>query len=315
MDDLIRSLEKSIGLYDVVLEPVEGGASVTGKIGEELEVITPGEYEVRLLLDSNRVTPHRIKIEGGEQLEVYHDPRGRRLIHRRYREASDRQLECTDGEFFVSALFPQITSGNVGQTFEFTIQDGGEGSRFSPRPTGIWVTIRPIVGGRPLTGESVLHFYDLKFRPNTPVPVAQVTVPNWPANSREAEISLWFRSGADIPPKEQREPVRDDDDIRYDSMPGIVFSMQRDFDTDGDPILVVEEKYESDPEDRQRARIVAYPPPNELLQRTLFEGGVRHEFHYRGGLRPKYVQIVSREQIQSEYVQLTEPVRIGLAEF
>lgn len=182
-------------------ELVDGrGTARPAEVGASLTVEPPGRaeppipYSVRL--EGRPQTAARIAVAGGESLELFVSADDSRLEHRRYDGGTEqgiraKQEDLTDPadpqqRWFVAAHLPK-REGGAGVRFPISIQNADE-TRFSPRPVEVWAEVRPegIAGVQPFV------FVDAAFEPNRPVPVIDLTVPNWPKDAGSAQIGLWF---------------------------------------------------------------------------------------------------------------------------
>ena len=300
--ELLHELERSAGLYSFELHHRDrrlGEALVANPIVVNQPDATRTQYSVSLGTNSD-VTPHPIELRGGEKIELYHNSTLQRLEHRLYDPKGAEKGECYD--HYVSALYPIRDNNRV--DFRVTIQNNDE-HLFSPRPIGFWATVKPTGGAL-----GVYHFSDMRFVAETPVPVLELTVPNWPRGIRRAEISCWFRFQEDI--ESHSESVRRGKQFRVGDLPEVSFRMDI-RGADNGIILVVEETSQSGVEGLQLARVVAKPSP-DVVSRTMFaeRNKLVHEFHYRGLREPTSVEVTPLAQIKRHYAHLVSPIQVTL---
>jgi hypothetical protein len=172
--------------------PAELGAAVT--VDPPARAEPPASYSVRL--EGRPQTAAGIAVAGGESLELFVSGDGTRLEHRRYDGGTEQGIRARQEDlpdpadarqrWFVAAHLPK-REGNAAVRFPVSIQNGDE-TRFSPRPEEIWAEVRPegIAGVQPFV------FVDAAYEPNRPVPVVDLTVPNWPKEAGWAQIGVWF---------------------------------------------------------------------------------------------------------------------------
>lgn len=167
---------------------------------------SPHYYEVTVPRTSARA---RVAVESEEALMLWLSEGT--LTHRRYdpdhnsdpaSRTSNNQNpnhESDDANFnppafYLAAQVPQPGAGEV--VFPVSIQNGNE-RLFSPRPAEAWIEIKPVFReGREAEAKAQpFLFYDLEFKPQTPVPVINCRAPRWPADAVAAEIQIWFKLG------------------------------------------------------------------------------------------------------------------------
>ena len=94
--------------------------------------------------------------------------------------------------FYAVAATPDVRGGDV--VFPISIQND-DPTRFSPKPSELWVEITPLVSNedRDPTRLPPYVFNDLGFEPNYPVPRVHCTASGWPPEADSADIELWFK--------------------------------------------------------------------------------------------------------------------------
>jgi hypothetical protein len=312
---LIKQLKDALGL--VQYSVVGTRSSQPRFVGDDwqAEHIFSAPTKHTIQLNTNPPAhPHDVFLESGEEIELTYNPAKQQLEHSRYSPSGTTVGKCKDVNFHVAALYPD-TRRLPKVTFRITIQNADE-TEFSPRPIGFWAQVTPTgFAGRKPNPVPVYHFTDMHFVDGTPVPVLQFTVLKWPDNAKRAEIDLWFCMQEDVKPwwrgkaeatKRFNVPANTEGEFTMKTEPA---RSGRGF------TLTVTELYGADATDLQRSRVMAYPPPSKTV-RTLLKkrGGVRHKFHYLGGITRSdtTLEITARDSMQSEYIGLVEPIQITL---
>jgi hypothetical protein len=182
-------------------ELVDGrGSARQAELGAAVTVDPPPAAEpplgYTLQLEGRPQTATKVAVAGGESLELFVSADGTRLEHRRYDGGTEQGIRARHEDlpdpadpqqrWFVAAHLPK-REGSAAVRFPVSIQNADE-TRFSPRPVDIWAEVRPegIAGVQPFV------FVDAAFEQNRPVPVIDLTVPNWPKDAGWAQIGLWF---------------------------------------------------------------------------------------------------------------------------
>lgn len=319
-ETLLRSLRDFLQLarWEVV---DDRRGSRNAEIGAAIELPIPdpataAAYQVQL--EGQPATAAAVTVTGGEGLELFTATSGRRLEHRRYdggmeQGIRDRQSGLPDPaapqmRWFVAGHLPKREGNRV--RFPISFQNDDE-TQFSPRPVELWAEVRPesAVGSQPYV------FTDLDFQPYRPVPVIDLTLPNWPRDAGQALISVWFSSRV-------AEPAATI--VLGELQPGIAkpltFSRLPDvsFDCQWEPLgadrgrLTVVEQHARGTEDLPRLRVRMEPECERSLHVVRpGEAVVRHEFDVtldRGkppaGAR---VTIVDRERLKEHCVGPAAP--------
>jgi len=192
----------------------------------------PIGYRVRLV-DNERPTQADVAVEGGEALElsVQEDPiRGqRRLVHQRYKEDLRDMANNVPAPgdpnkraFFLGAHLPEPFGGGV--KFFVSVQNAAA-EQFSPRPVEVWAEIKPVM---PEGGSDVPAYvcYDRTFVPNRPVPVLEFYVPNWPSETKDAEIRLWCKFEKTPPDKQVSVAELRGKTLQLDNVPDVAFEVE-----------------------------------------------------------------------------------------
>lgn len=168
------------------------------ELGAAVELPASGDATAmpyRVSIEGREDTAARVAVSGGEALELFVTANGRGLEHRRYDGGTeqglrDRQAGITDPldrtvRWFVGAHLPRREG--TGVRFPISVQNDDE-SLFTPRPVVWWAEVVPdgVPGARPFV------IYDADYQPRRPVPVIDLTVPDWPREASQAAIRVWF---------------------------------------------------------------------------------------------------------------------------
>jgi len=149
----------------------------------------------RVSIEGREGAAATVSVNGSEALELFVAANGRGLEHRRYDGGTeqglrDRQAGLADPldqrtRWFVGAHLPRREGTAV--RFPISVQNDDE-SLFTPRPVAWWAEVIPegVPGSRPFV------VYDAEFQPRRPVPVIDLTVPDWPREASQAAIRVWF---------------------------------------------------------------------------------------------------------------------------
>lgn len=68
-------------------------------------------------------------------------------------------------------------------------------TRFTPRPSEMWLAARPLRSGDSREVAPTYHVYDARYESGQPVPVLRFRLPDWPADATRVELSLFLRFG------------------------------------------------------------------------------------------------------------------------
>jgi hypothetical protein len=319
-------------------------ASDNQRIGRQK---VPGEiilndHRGRQTYDVNVVGSKRIEqlpLEGGEAIDLYmvdvqsQDPR---LQHRHYKPSKLDQFAWANRAASGTAAAPQNDKVYVGfhpplrqggfVSFPISIQNA-DGTKFSRRPAEAWVEITPQGAGsnkpRPLV------FYDLQFEPSRPVPVLSCRTANWPAGVERASVNLFFKLDQTTPRRRQRvsdaEGTEPDPDLDLSLPSGgkvrFTVSVEALSGQNAARITVVERC--AGEGDLRQAKVEIDPAGGALPNRTRREyfhssdeQEVRHTFTFAdrnpSDVRKYWVQVTSREELETDAYKLAEPAVVSI---
>ena len=197
--DLLQALRERLGLGSYRVE-AEGIASVAGAQGAKLntpltfEGLRRGAVSYAVRFQSGTAD---VLLEGGEALELYAAPNGRITARPYARELPVDDVMSLDGDprrLTVRAHRPR--PGDRSVTFPVSWQEAD--APFTRRPEEHWIEITPITAGRADLRPRYV-FYDRRYEPDAPVPLAACTATDWPSESRRARIAVWCKYGRTEP--------------------------------------------------------------------------------------------------------------------
>jgi hypothetical protein len=191
------------------------------KVGYRVLLETP-EDRSTANVNTDKLVKADVVLEGGEALvlTVKGSPKsgGLRLVHEEYGSfpPDDTIPDATVtglpdlGKVLFRTHNPEsvseVESARNGVKFFLSVQNSDR-ELFSPRPIEIWAEIAPLTGdaatarakdravSRVGASASPYVFYDSVFKPDTPVPVLEFFVPDWPHGIEYAEIRFWCKFG------------------------------------------------------------------------------------------------------------------------
>ena len=197
-DRLMAALREALKLTRWKVQGADGIPRVA-ELGQAVELpaeAPPSRRTYDVILDSTAApVSSTITVSGGEGLELFVAPEGRGLEHSRYDGGTEQRIRDSHDDlpdpanpqarWFVAVHLPRREGNAV--RFPVSIQNGDD-KLFSPHPFELWAEVIPL--GR--AGAQPRVFVDAEYQPHRPVPVIDLLVPDWPQDTAEAEIRLWF---------------------------------------------------------------------------------------------------------------------------
>jgi hypothetical protein len=190
--DLLRTLRDRLGLgsYEVDTAGNAGAADRMTKLNTGVTLSglasAPRDYTVRF-----QSTSAEVEVEGGEALELYASPDGTLRARSYDRDLPVEDVMSLDGDpkrYTVRVHRPRAS----GKIVRFPVSLQENDAIYTRRPLETWIEITPIVAGRAEARPRYLY-YDRKFEPGTPVPVVMCMATDWPAESKQAQVRVWFK--------------------------------------------------------------------------------------------------------------------------
>jgi hypothetical protein len=327
--ELLKALEKSLGLLQYVVMPARGGSNITPQpldLGKSCIIDQPpgrkASYLVKIV-DPERAAQAEVAVEGGDAPELYlTGQRGGqwRLVHHRYggeelrAYASDIPDTADPAHrVYIAAHLPEWQGSAV--RFPISVQNA-DAEQFSPRPAEAWVRIKPMLPKDAGAGATYV-FYDLNLEPGRPVPVLSCLAPNWPAEAKAAEIQVWLKFRKTEPDKVVKVGAPRPE-LKIDGAPDVAFEGEIRHGTQpSDPSRVVITERHPAGADVYNLKVEMSPLPRRVLHGYYEEVGiVRHSFLYTDAeaadLPNDDVAITSRKRLMEQAVTLPAPLQVTI---
>lgn len=297
---LLLALQESLQLRKFMIEDVRTGLPVTEdprRLNSPPVTIDVRAEPVRLryrvrIVGAQPAAETEIELRGGEAIELELSGDRRRLEHRRYaRELIQAFENCPaprgapgPERYYVAShgyVEDRTTTPPVTE-FRFSVQNQAA-AEFSPRPEEAWIEILPVAGGEPMPGKAY-HFYDLRFKEETPVPVLCCRAVDWPGEATEAWARVWFLPSAVRTPPAYEASVRELGDkgrFRVEAIANVEFEVKRVREENGtNPRVVVVEEH-APGSDLKAVKVEAASAPLRIEREFKpRDGRVEHTFFF-----------------------------------
>ncbi len=269
--ELLETLraQLQLGQYQILnasQDPVESNGEEFAKLNDETKLSVAGDFKV--VFDTIELD---VVTEGQEALKFRLLEKESKITAIPYNVLDPTtaflQHDDESGKIALRAHRPS----NFESGFVFPISIQFQDRAFTPRPRDIWVEIRPrtssnerIQGGQPngandgleelavqqknLTRKFPFVFFDRDFADGTPVPLKRCVVPNWPANSNTAEISVFCKFAETKPltsiPLKQWADTKQTEWQEVDGFQGVRYKVTLEESSDGTVFIRVFEEHQ-----------------------------------------------------------------------
>ncbi|MBX3412486.1 MAG: hypothetical protein KF708_07350 [Pirellulales bacterium] len=329
--ELLNSLEQSLGLSNYVVVPGSGKEIGPGDFGKPLPIDPPPRKKTPYTVRVNKSTSETgVELEGGEAIELTLTDVGK-LEHKRYRHEIRQTVEnllnpdqAGPREIFLGSHQPPARVGEE-RRFLISVQNQDE-TKFSPRPAEVWAEITPVFKSSTQPAPTYT-FFDAYFEPQRPVPVLGFEVPRWPSEAAEAEVTLWCKYTRTLPDHEvyvadvANQPGLSLDKRSIPGLPEVTFDVK--VGAVGDPVDEVSEvvvTVKQSGTGRDPVKVTMNPPP-VAVQHQYFDSNrsVRHRFRFEGVPRAQLldklartysIEFTSAERLKEGAITPPEPFRV-----
>ncbi|PHS01154.1 MAG: hypothetical protein COA78_23030 [Blastopirellula sp.] len=141
-----------------------------------------------------------VELAGGESLRLAYDTQRKLLafLSEKVEVVKDSSINRKTEEYHAEFIYFNAPK-NQGGLLQIPVRiRNNDNTSFSYKPYHIWAEIFAIEGGRKLPDPYIVT--DLNFENHKQYPRFLLTLPDWPANAREAKVELYIAMDKELPP-------------------------------------------------------------------------------------------------------------------